>query len=356
MLTRRAAWMLVCLVLIATSAAAAEPGTPPTCAELLSWRDTLWRQMREAPVENEPAETNDPGGADTWLYAFSFGMATLTSPALGGEENPVAEVELLTDAVAGPRGVRAGDTLETVLAAYPNENPALTGDAGYATLYLSQGEEGAGWGWLIRRNRTVDAVQYVATAPAPGLEGFVQSLSVLYIIEDGLVSSIRVDGFEGLVAEADALADYAAVRGIAARREYTPEAIGEVRPFAPEDLAFSGIDLRTAAPEDVAGAFGEPLEDASGDMLRTMTYAHLLVEFEKTTDGWRIAALVATDPSVEGPRGLRVGDSMDAVFARFGIDADDDAAVYETKDETGAFALSCIFFDDVLTEYVVYRI
>lgn len=335
---------------------------PLSWEEMATWHDALWQTLRVCVPQNDPAQTNDPQAGERWLYAYDFGVAEMSALALDGEENPIVEVEILTDAIACPRGIVVGDTLAAVLAAYPNENPQLAGSAQYAALYIREGESGSAWGWITRRNQTVQSVECVVSVLVEGMEGFRQELSLLYVIEDGRVSAIRAGGFGGLLETAQSDANVAAVREMAAQTEYVPQAQAQqATPLTGDSLAFAGIAFAGATPDAVIAVLGEPQTDQMTQeivySLRTLTYPFALLEFVGGEGAWQLEALLVTEAAVEGPGGLRVGDTLAEITARFGGGDLEDALVYRFEDAQGqAFALACTFHNDILTEYLLYRI
>lgn len=355
---RHAVPLMICLCLLAVPVLAAESAAPLSADELYAWRDSLWEAVRTQVAENDPDATNDPGTDDVWLFAYPLGMVTATAPTMDAPENPIVEVELLSPDMACPRGLRVGDKVDSVLAAYANDNPDLVGSARYAALYTQTGDDASGWGWLMRRNQSIDAVEYVVATPDTGMEGFAQELSVFYVISNGVVSAIRVGSFDSLNAMDEVLADMASILEIAADDSYSPVAeYAGASPFFAADLNFSGIAFETATPDDVIAALGPPESDSTDASLRTLAYSHALAECIQEDGIWRLEALLVTDSDLAGPRGLRVGDTLQSVYDRLGFGDAEDALIFQCIGKNGeTYALSCSFFDDVLTEYLVYRI
>lgn len=355
---------LICLLCLCLGTPAAHAAPAPLSGpELLAWRDGLWAALLETPVVNDPAATNDPDGADTWLFAFGFGVAELTEPALDSDENPIASVEIDTSAVPCPRGLAVGDTLEAVLAAYPNENPALQGDGDYAALYLypAQADGDAAWGWLARQNRTVWSVVYTVSTPAPGMQGFRQEYSLAYIIDDGHVAGIRAEGFDTLLTDAESLANAEAVAVIAQGDGYEAALPASGAAFSAGDLTVMDMDFGAIAPEDVQARLGDPLGDSTDALagIRTITYPDLLLEFTQTADGWQLDAAAVSAGSKSGPRGLRIGDTRASVVAQFGDSEDDEENMlfYTCEDAQGnRYALACQIAEGLVSEYILYRI
>lgn len=327
---------------------------PITTAELSAWRDAALETMRGQPVLNNPEMTHDPNIADTWLYAFSFGMAELTEPQLFAPRNQLASVELLTDFMRCPRGIAVGDPMEAVLAAYPNENEAFAGDRSYAALYLREGGEDEGYGLLLRNGQTPECLQYVAASPASGMPDFFTVNTVSYVLDDGRVSSIRVEGLVNLVSDFEKNANFSSARGMLGRGDYIPEAL-ESGPFEARDLFFSGLSFTTATQADCQRLFGEPLSYRDADGVRTMTYPELVVECDVTGGSERVDALAVMGGQLQGPRGIRVGDTQKSVVARFGGDPAD-TLTYTCLDADGQYyTLKCTFFAGLLTEFFVSR-
>lgn len=386
---RKILLLTLCLCLLVSPALGETAGEQEALSrtELIAWRAALLQTLKTLPVQNNPSETNDPNGSDTWLYAYDFGMVELGRESLEGEGNPIESVEVLTTGVSCPRDVEVGDTLETVLAAYPNENPTLSGDASYAALYVREDgtlEDGNGWGWVLRRGSTVDCVQYAASAPAEGLPGYREEVTVRYLIENGVVASIQISGFDQLISDAESLANLASVQEISAVSTYTPS--GEPvsgGPFAAADLSFDGLDF-TAAPETFQAVLGAPLSDetSADGAVRTLTYAGALVECVQVDGQWRASALLAMQAGVPGPRGVVVGDALEGVLTRFGADAQtlsgatvplygeagegdwgllsdgeggSRVAEYVCVTDEGTYGLRMTFFDGVMSEYLLYR-
>lgn len=353
----------VCLFLfilcLAVSASAGAAPQPLQASEVLAWRNALWDALGSMLVINNPASTHDQVSGETWLYEFPFGMALLTSPSLDSDVSALVEAEILTDAVSCPRGLRVGALQADVLAAYPNENPDLQGDTGYAALYANAADATgtAGWGWLIRRNQQADAISYTASVPAQGMEGFRQEYTVIYVFADGVVDSIVITGFGNLLTAAESDANLAAVQDIRAKSAYTSNAESGAA-FAQSDLQFAGLSFVSASPEDVMAVLGTPQSDTTeeGQGVRTLIYADALIEYASQGGVWTPAAVLVAADSIAGPRNLRVGDTYESVIARFGEGEQGDVLSYAYTDAGGQrYEMACAFVDGILTEYLFYR-
>lgn len=350
---RRALMLVMCLCLMIPSAMAAP--APLGQQEMTEWRDAMWETMKGADMVSVPSQMRDSAQTETWLYEFTFGIGTLSEAIAEAAENPVAEVEIITDDIACPRGIVVGDSLQKVLDAYPNENIELTGDASYAVLYT---EAAQGWGWLLRRNQTIEGVEYVVAVPAE-MQGFYQEISLLYVVSHGQVTAIRASGFDELITAEEHEANLFTVENIAKVDTFSQQAQDAETGLKAADLTFAGLSFVTATPEDCIAALGAPLEDVTTTSpdLRTLTYGDVLIESTQRDGAWRLAAVLVTAGDMAGPKDLRIGDTLESVFGRFGEGDTEDSLMYRCTDEQGnEYAISCSFFGDVLTEYLIYRL
>lgn len=356
---RGAACCLCLLILLLPLFAPAEPG-PLSAAELLAWREDIWDLMTRMEPQNDPAATFDPEGEERFLFAYSFGTAEVLSPEVTeGAAEGLAEAEVVTKTVACPRGIAVGDSLERVLAAYPNENAALAGDRAYAALYTRGEAAGeSGWGWVLRNGQAVECVQYAVACPAEGMEGYYLDLNLWYIMGGGRVTAIRATGFSDLITGEEAAANLEAARDIAGRADFVPDistAQADGHPLSPEDMSFAGFALAEATRDDVIQALGEPLSEAldGTGYVSTLEYPGALVEFFEQEGRWRLRAILVTGDTLLGPRGIQIGDSTEQVAALFG-GAAEDRAVYACEDDAGrTYTLSCTFYRGTLMEYLV---
>lgn len=354
----------VCLVLsiiwvLGASGALAEAATEPLgTAEMLAWRDGVWATLAAAQVINDPSATNDPDGSGIWLFEYEAAIMELTEPSLEGGAESVVEIELMTGAIACPRGIVVGDSLERVLSAYPNENPELAGDPGAAVLYADATD---GWGWLIRRGQEVDSVAYTVIEASEDLDGHYRELTLLYLIEEGQVSAIRGSGFSSLVSQDELALTRIAIEEMAGAKAYTPSGAqteeGQSN-LAVEDLTFGGILFKDATPERMAAQLGTPTSDTVNDAagVRTITYEGLLMEFLPADGAWQLAALLVSETELEGPKGLRPGDTLEEVRGLLGQGTLDGQLFYRCTGADGQeYVLACTFQDNTLIEYLVYR-
>jgi len=341
---------LLCLLFGAMSMGAAE-SAPLSLEELFAWRDAVLGWTREEAMRSGPLPLE---GLERWICAYPFGIVELSNPATDTPQNHIASVEILRQGRTCPRGIAVGDPLAKVLAAYPNENPALAGNRHSAALYLREGgAEDEGYGLLLRNGQAAECAQHVAATRAQGMEGFYRTVLVSYVIDGGQVSSIRVKGFANLSMEMEKNANFSSVRALGSETSYTPKGLVS-GPFGAADLIFSGLDFAVAVQADCQRLFGEPLEYAEKGGVRSMAYPDIAIEINPAF-GDRVDAIAVMGEAVEGPRGIRVGDAQQGVMDLFGGDAAETLVYTFVNADGQQYTLKCIFFSGVLTEYQVTR-
>jgi len=275
--------------------------------------------------------------------ALALGVeSTATSPDsgvttvvfAGGAEVYIADEELAeTSAVLGARlnamqedlrGIHLGDTLEDVLSVYPNDNPDLAGSRFDAALYVNDRRPEATVGYLLREGQQVTEVTHLVFAWED--EGVVRC-GVTYRFQQDVVVGIEIFGMGGLVPEADALEEISNVAQIQESREFVPfpvSAQGEsLNPFEESDLAFAGIDFPALTNESAESALGEApvdewMEDGESFLrIRQWDEASVIFLYDAQKNFVGVDTLTVVGESIEGPRGVRIGDSMENVMNRF---------------------------------------
>jgi len=103
---------------------------------------------------------------------------------------------------------------------------------------------------------------------------------------------------------------------------FVTSALGEASQFSAQDLNVNAT-YAGATPDEVRAAIGEPSATdsttvaATGETMDTWQYGGLSLAF---IDG-KLARADWTDATLNGPRGIRIGDSIDTVKNAFYVDA-----------------------------------
>ena len=319
--------LMVLSLLSATAALAGEQAKPLSVEELNGFTEGLIAQAisDKAQVEQTPEGFTAQGNGYT-LYLTSGDLSQdslLASAVLTGD---VHDAEPL----AGPRGLRAGSALEDVLAAYPNDNAVLAGTPTIAVLYIAGSlPKPVRLGWVTRDGQTVKLVEH---SICQGVDGGVTRVGLQYTIENDQVTAIRYFGGGDLLSQDDAQENLQALALLQEENSYFAYDTKDPAPFAREDLTVAGLDFVELTPEAAIGQLGEAVheervKDSNGDELRMMQWDSLTISFVYDKDGQLKGAdrVSLTGTGVEGPRGLRVGTSLQDAISRFAGEALDTA-------------------------------
>lgn len=317
---------ILCLVLLlamcAVLPASAETAKPVTATEL----DELLAGVRTAALaaellndpENEEAQNEDGTlfhyeVAKIYAAAETFAADTpVNALVISGSEDPVF------------RGLGIDSLEREVLAAFPNENPELTGTREEAILFLTVAEGGFTYGRIRRDGQRVTAAEYGEVLPAG--EQF-RWAAVTFYLQDGLVTSIRADGLnpgEGLMDASYANEFLKELEALSAQEEYRAVKTSvnglDLEPFGEEDLIFSGIAYPALQPGDLPGEPEQELidnEDGTWLLCFEETGYEAVFRCDKNGENAEILSFSIRDEGIEGPRCVRLGDLFSDDFRRF---------------------------------------
>lgn len=272
-------------------------------------------------------------GAQRTEYNAETGVATIEYGL--GAKLFIADEELIaTSAVLGAvlspeqedlRGIHFGESLRDVLAVYPNDNPDLTGTRYDAVLYVNGDKPETTLGYLLRDGQRVTEVTHLVFT---WKEDQVVRSGITYTFENDMVTNIAIFGLDGAVEEADALQQIADAAALQEINEFTPYPVAAVSadltPFQADDLAFGGLRFDALTPDEATEVLGkaavdEWMEDSTGEYLRTLQWEGVSIVFlyDSQKSFLRVDSLGVNDDVMEGPRGVRIDDSMESVMNRF---------------------------------------
>ena len=313
------AFLLGC---VAMAGAEAEPLTRN---ELSAWREQL---LKDSIADNRYAAQPLENGQ----YSLTFDWYTLltdTERLSSATRIQGVIFELVPDGdeetPADIRGLRPGDTLEELLAAWPNVNESLAGTREEAILYQSGSLPGqASAGVLRRSGQQADAVVYSLYQMTTN--GVTLS-KVTYALTAGVIDTIEIS-FDGeTLTLADAQDEIAAILDVQAATEFSAFLSGDgntaAEGFNRDDLMFSGIDFLSVTPEQLIALLGEDYgEEWAEDgekMIRVMEWHALTAAFVYDANGELVDVdnLSMDEDLLTGPRGITVGDTLDVILARF---------------------------------------
>ena len=325
---KRMLCLLIVLALLPVLPAMAEESNADTLTleELRQWvNDYKIRALATQPL-------NDPAAAESLTedgYEFVYEFATLyMDSAEMTADSEVQALVITSNEEADVRGVRVDDSAEDVLNAYYTENPDLVGNSSQALLYaVDLMPAGVYIGTVHRDGQRIQLLEYsVYEQLQTGDDGYTDA-GILYTLVNGNVSVIRAYGLHARVQKADVDAELESAWRLSAETSYSrveTSLVGsELEVFNSEDMIFSGIDFSTLTPEEAIAAFGQPLEDVRLDdedgYMRVMQFENCEVTFlcDSAEQNVRVKNLTIDTDRMEGPRSVRVGDTLASVLNRF---------------------------------------
>ncbi len=255
------------------------------------------------------------------------------------------------DGMGDIRSVKLNDSMAVLLAAYPLENTALAGTREDAVLYIAGELPGqATVGYMKRDGQRALEITYSLYYMADGGVGV---NTIQYTLKDGAVIRSELTLNKSLLTLKDAkdeLSGYWEKREVNEYSAYLSAAeSGSAEPFGRDDLIFSGLDLLDLTPETAVAVLGD---DYAEEWLQDgNTYVHVM-EWNAATVTFlhdsqknllRLDSFSMDEDTLEGPRGIRVGDQQQSVIERFqsgaGLSEGDVTYLYGTeKDESYGMA------------------
>ena len=311
--------MALCLTLSPAGLASAEPEAI-TAEEMISFAAGLKETALQSQLLNDPAN-EDALSEDG--YALIYDFATLYADRPEMTPDTLLSAAIITDEdLPVLRDVRIDTYYPELLTAFRNDNPELRGSKEGSLLYL-EGDEVSGYvyGRVLRDGQRIRSVEYGAVTPSDG--GY-SRIALTFSVTYNLVSSIRLDGLTEVTDASVIDSQLAELHALGTENSYVQYKASwnglELTPFSEEDLTFSGISFLDLQPE----SFGNLAEDVlvSNDedgWLRVVNTNDYSATFTCGEDGSnaQIAYLDLLSEDVEGPRGVRIGDTFSMDFNRF---------------------------------------
>ncbi len=263
-------------------------------------------------------------GAEGAMVSFAGGTLTIAEETL--TENATVYSYELAPGHLCPRGLMVGDSLEALLATYPNDNANLSGDYNSALLYLSgTAEEGIECGAVTRDGQRIQGVTHYAIETSP--DG-AECVIVGYALSDGIITGIIVSGLNRLLTDEKVVEVVNTAADLQEKNEYfaypTSQNGAQLDMFMREDLQFSNLDFIDLTPESAMTVLGSAqsdtwMLDSTGDYLRFMQWDGVEIIFQYDADkNFKSAHTFAMNDDIfDGPRGVRVGDTYFSVRERF---------------------------------------
>ena len=314
--------LLLCPMLALAEESVAEP---LSYQELVSWAEGYLARAKESTPLNDPANALTPDG-----YEFVYDFATLYADTPDMSSDTALNAVVLTiDMENGPRSVNVDNAMSVVLDAYYNENAMLEGTKEAAVLYtMDLMPASAAWGQVLRDGQRVQTIQYgVHEQLATGGEGYTDA-GVIYTMLENRVTAVRVYGLNSRITLQQVNDLMYDMSNLAKETAYAQVPFSynglELTDFALEDLIVSGLDFLALTPETAAQVLGQPdsdtwMEDGENGYTRMQVYDGFEVTYtyDKNKENCQVYMLLITKDGLEGPRGVRCGDTFASVYNRF---------------------------------------
>lgn len=322
-----ALFLALMMVLSLTTAVAESDADALDYDELMDWAEGF---KTRALVAGAPL--NDPTEEAAYTedgYAFVYDFATLymDRPEMTAD-SVLQAVVVYSPEEQGPRGTGVDQLSSEVLNAFYNENDDLQGDSSFAALYVSDTmPAGALWGWVQRDGQRIETIQYaVHEQLSSGGDGYTDC-GLVYTLSDNLVAAIRAYGLNETISADEVRSNLDAVQEVSEKIEYAqvPTSINgsELEMFDRDDLIFSGLDFLSLTPEEAEARLGAAQEDDwmedEGAYLRSMEFASCTMTFSYDAQKQNpVLEMLSIDmDGLEGPRCVRIGDTLSSVISRF---------------------------------------
>ena len=314
--------LLLCPMLALAEESVAEP---LSYQELVSWAEGYLARAKESTPLNDPANALTPDG-----YEFVYDFATLYADTPDMSNDTALNAVVLTiDMENGPRSVNVDNAMSVVLDAYYNENAMLEGTKEAAVLYtMDLMPASAAWGQVLRDGQRVQTIQYgVHEQLATGGEGYTDA-GIIYTMLENRVTAVRVYGLNSRITLQQVNDLMYDMSNLAKETAYAQVPFSynglELTDFALEDLIVSGLDFLALTPETAAQVLGQPdsdtwMEDGENGYTRMQVYDGFEVTYtyDKNKENCQVYMLLITKDGLEGPRGVRCGDTFASVYNRF---------------------------------------
>lgn len=225
-----------------------------------------------------------------------------------------------TEGLSGPRGTRTDMTAGEVLSLFPNDNPFLSGSQDAAVLYI-RGELPAAvhTGFVLRDGQRLMLIEYDVYYQT---EQGVTRAGLQFTLDEGEVSAIRSFISASPMSQEEARESLAGLRKTQEQTDYLAYQVQEGSELTREDMTLAGLDFFDVTPETAIAVLGEPanqeeIKDGENEVFISQQWPGLEIMFEKTGEQTIASSITLTEGRQEGPRGIRMGDSLAQIISLF---------------------------------------
>ena len=322
-----ALFLALMMALSLTTAVAESDADALDYDELMDWAEGFkTRALAAGAPLNDPTE-EAAYTEDGYAFVYDFATLYMDRPEMTAD-SVLQAVVVYSPEEQGPRGTGVDQLSSEVLNAFYNENNDLQGDSSFAALYVSDTmPAGALWGWVQRDGQRIETIQYaVHEQLSSGGDGYTDC-GLVYTLSDNLVAAIRAYGLNETISADEVRSNLDAVQEVSEKTEYAqvPTSINgsELEMFDRDDLIFSGLDFLSLTPEEAEARLGAAQEDDwmedEGAYLRSMEFASctMIFSYDAQKQNPTLEMLSIDMDGLEGPRCVRIGDTLSSVISRF---------------------------------------
>ena len=313
--------LLLIFTLLATALPVlAEEATALGWQELADWADELKARGLSEELLNDPAQTATAEDG-SWCLIYEFATLYVDRPEM--TEDTVITGFTVYDGESTDclRNVKPDYLSSEALAAYENDNGDLVGSSTGAVLYLTD----EGWAEVTRDGQRIQAIAYTALHTEE--DGSVLCGTITYSVTDNLITDLQVTGLNTAVPQAEVDEEKQRLEELRLCADYSQVTTSlegtDLEEFNRDDLIFSGVDFLSATPEGLQVLLGTALEDNviedEAGVLRFMEFEKCTATFTYGTDASSpvLSFFSIEDDGMEGPRAIRIGDTLSSVLNRF---------------------------------------
>lgn len=315
--------LTLCLCLSGLPASAENLPAPLTADEVQATLAEYAALAQTLTPHSVTRDVEDPQGG--YILTYEDGFAVFADSEALTADTRVKAMILYSDLLKGPRGSKTETNTGDFLRLFRSDNDGLAGSYTSALVYsLGNPMEGFSCCLVSRSGQKILNILYTVAEETE--EGFLFSSMSCYV-DNGVVSAIMLD--RETVSAEEAAELYAQLHEEAEDESYHAVPVNyldgsELDPFEEADLTFAGINFLTATPGDLPGLLDEAWdEDGADGWMHRMSGDGWSAVFkaDKDRQNERLSLLTILDERLEGPRCLRIGDSVIETTGRFYYEA-----------------------------------
>ncbi len=311
-------FLLALAFLLSFSASAQEAPKPLALAEIEQFNQQLLDRAMADGLEPFASEEGYLARGEGYELLLSSGDLSGDSVVLSAALHGLGHEQ--EEPLEGPRGIRLEMKADDLLALFPNDNPYLSGNGDSAVLYIAGELPAAVYaGFVLRQGRTLTLAEYDVYYQA---QDGVSRAGIQVTFEQGLVGAVRSFFPSRGLSQEEARQALDHLRALQEETGYIAYGDGVGTQLTREDLVLAGLDFVDLTSAQAKAVLGEPgneetVSNSGGGSLVTLQWPGAEAVFRLEGEKERAVRLTVREGILEGPRGLRIGDSLAQAISRF---------------------------------------